>query len=516
MPKESSPIDRGLILGETLTLRCDSDHYFVHIKGLQKYHWMDGAMADHSPRESDYLGKRQLNKGAAGWVLLAGLGVAYVVSGDFSGWNLGLAQGGWGGLLIAFLLMGLMYTCMVLGLAELSSTLPTAGAGYGFARRALGPLGGFATGMAILIEYSVAPAAIATFIGGYIESLGLFGITNSWPVYLVAYLVFIGIHCVGVGEALKLMFVITAVAVVALGVFVVGMIPHFDIGKLVEIEPTGAFGANGFLPFGVTGVLAALVYGIWFFLAVEGVPLAAEETANPRRDMPRGIVVAISVLLCSGLAVLILAPGGAGALSMSESESPLPDALRAVYGPGSGLAQFVNYAGLAGLVASFFSIIFAYSRQLFALSRAGYLPRWLSLTTRRNTPALALIIPGTIGFILVTTVRDGGLLIDIAVFGATVSYVLLNLSHIVLRIREPELDRGYWTPGGRVTTSIALVLAVVSVVATFLVDVMAASYTLGVFVLALAYFWFYSRHRVVTSAPEEEFASIAEAESKLK
>ncbi len=105
--------------------------------------------------DEHYLEKRQLKKGAAGWILLAGLGVAYVISGDFSGWNLGLAEGGWGGLLIAFLLMGLMYVCMVFGLAELSSTLPTAGAGYGFARRALGPLGGFATGMAILIEYTM-------------------------------------------------------------------------------------------------------------------------------------------------------------------------------------------------------------------------------------------------------------------------------------------------------------------------------------------------------------------------
>ncbi|WP_178946065.1 ethanolamine permease [Kocuria sp. TGY1127_2] len=473
-------------------------------------------MTDHERHQSDYLRKRQLNRGAAGWILLAGLGVAYVVSGDFSGWNLGLAQGGWGGLLIAFVLMGLMYTCMVLGLAELSSTLPTAGAGYGFARRALGPLGGFATGMAILIEYAVAPAAIATFIGGYIESLGLFGITNSWPLYLVFYLVFIGIHCVGVGEALKVMFVITAIAVAALIAFVCGMLPHFDPSNLVDFEPVSAAGSNSFLPFGFAGVLAALVYGIWFFLAVEGVPLAAEETANPQRDMPRGIVTAILILLCSGLAVLVLAPGGAGAVAMSTSESPLPDALRAVYGRDSWLAQAVNYAGLAGLVASFFSIIFAYSRQLFALSRAGYLPRWLSLTTGRNTPALALVVPGTIGFILAATVRDGGLLINIAVFGATVSYVLLNLSHVILRVREPDLKRGYYTPGGIVTTSISLVLAVIAVIATFVVDVTAASYTLGVFVLSLAYFWFYSRHRVVTSAPEEEFASIAEAESRLK
>ncbi|RAE55072.1 amino acid permease, partial [Burkholderia multivorans] len=178
---------------------------------------------------------------------------------------------------------------------------------------------------------------------------------------------------------------------------------------------------------------------------------------------------------------------------------------------------FVNWAGLAGLIASFFSIIFAYSRQLFALSRAGYLPKWLSLTGKRKTPVLALIVPGTIGFLIaVLSGGNGGVLLNVAVFGATVSYVLLNLSHIRLRFKEPDLPRGYRTPGGVVTTGIALVLASVAVVATFFVDILAAAIAAGVFLIALAYFWFYSRHHLVASAPEEEFAQIEAAESELK
>lgn len=466
--------------------------------------------------DDNYLSQRQLKRGAAGWILLAGLGIAYVISGDFSGWNLGLAQGGWGGLLIAFILMGIMYTCMVFGLAEMSSTLPTAGAGYGFARRALGPLGGFATGMAVLIEYAVAPAAIATFIGGYIEALGLFGITNSWPVYLITYIVFIGIHMWGVGEALKLMFGITAIAVVALIITALALIPHFNAANLFDIVPDGTAGSSEFLPFGFSGVLAALVFGIWFFLAVEGVPLAAEETANPKRDMPRGIIFAVIFLVISGAAMLILVPGVAGSQAMSTSESPLPEALRVAYGENALVANIVNYAGLAGLVASFFSIVYAYSRQLFALSRAGYLPRFLSITSKRKTPWVALLVPGTIGFILAAVTGNGGLLINIAVFGATLSYVLLNLSHIMLRVKVPHLERGYRTPGGVVTTGIALVLAVVALVATFVVDVLAASITAGVFLIALGYFWFYSRHHLVASAPEEEFAILEDSEKKLK
>jgi ethanolamine permease len=464
---------------------------------------------------SEYMDQRQLKSGAAGWLLLAGLGVAYVISGDFAGWNFGLAEGGWGGLLIATILMATMYTAMVFGLAEMASALPVAGAGYGFARRALGPLGGFATGTAILIEYAMAPAAIVVFIGGYVEALGLFGLTSGWPVYLACYLLFVGVHLYGVGEALKLTFLITGVAVVALIVFVGAMIPKFSFDNLLTIEPTNAAGASDFLPFGYAGVLAAFVYGIWFFLAIEGVPLAAEESRDPKKDMPRGIIAAMMFLLVAAALILFTAPGGAGSDTILDSDNPLPLALREAYGGDTVLADFVNYVGLAGLVASFFSIIFAYSRQLFALSRAGYLPRWMSKTGARKTPYLALIIPALIGFLLAAITEDGALLINIAVFGATVSYVLMMVSHIVLRKREPDLHRPYRTPGGIVTTSVALVLAAAAVVATFFVDEKAAGITALIFVAALAYFWFYSRHHLVASAPEEEFAAIGRAEAEL-
>ncbi|EHR50050.1 ethanolamine permease [Saccharomonospora marina XMU15] len=477
-------------------------------------------MAEHveyDQVDDNYLRQRQLKRGAAGWLLLAGLGVSYVISGDFAGWNFGLAEGGWGGLLIATVLMAFMYGCMVFGLAEMSSAMPVAGAGYGFARRALGPLGGFATGVAILIEYAIAPAAISIFIGGYIETLGLFGITNSWPVFLVCYIIFIGIHLYGVGEALRLMFAITAVAVVALVAFVVGMVPKFDVDNLFDIVPDDAVaGASSFLPFGITGAMAALVYGIWFFLAIEGVPLAAEEARDPKKDMPRGIIAGMGALVVFAALILLIAPGAAGSSAIASSDNPLPEAVRAAYGGDNFLAQFINYVGLAGLIASFFSIIYAYSRQLFALSRAGYLPRWLSKTGARKTPYLALIVPGTVGFILAAATQDGALLINIAVFGATVSYVLLNLSHIVLRVKEPGMERPYRTPGGIVTTGVSLVLAVAAVIATFVVDEIAAAITACIFLAAIAYFWFYSRHRLVAAAPEEEFAAIKQAESELE
>jgi ethanolamine permease len=459
--------------------------------------------------DNEYLAKRTLKKGTAGWVLLAGLGVSYVISGDYSGWNFGLEQGGFGGLLIAAIFIAGMYLAIVLGMAEMSSALPAAGGGYTFARRALGPWGGFSTGTAILIEYAIAPAAIATFIGAYVESLGLFGIVDGWWVYLAVYAIFIGVHLAGVGEALKVMFVITGIALVGLIVFAVSAIGLFDVDNLTNIEPTDAAGASAFLPMGYIGIWAAVPYAIWFFLAIEGVPLAAEEARDPAKNVPRGIIAAMAVLLVSAAAVLFLTTGAGGAAQMQASGNPLVEAL----GDGTA-AKIVNYIGLAGLIASFFSIIYAYSRQLFALSRAGYLPKSLSVTNKRKAPVLALIVPGIIGFVLSLT-GQGAILLNMAVFGAALSYVLMMISHIVLRRREPDMPRPYRTPGGIATTGFALVIAVLAVVATFLVDSTAALWCLGVFAAFMLYFGVYSRHHLVANSPDEEFAALAAAEEEL-
>ncbi|MEW2415721.1 ethanolamine permease [Streptomyces sp. NPDC046866] len=465
--------------------------------------------------EDGYLERRTLRRGSAGWLLLTGLGVAYVVSGDFSGWNVGLAQGGFGGLAVATALMGAMYACLVFSLAELSAILPTAGGGYGFARRALGPWGGFLTGTAILIEYILAPAAIVIFIGDYVESLHLFGLTSGWPVYLACFAVFIGIHLWGVGEALRFSLVVTAVAVFALVVFAAGAFTGFDASGLDDIAvDTTAFGASSWLPLGVLGIWAAFPFGMWFFLGVEGVPLAAEEAKDPVRSMPKALSLSMGILVLLALLTFLASTGARGADAIKDAGNPLVVALEG--DPGlSWLKTFVNYAGLAGLVASFFSLIFAGSRQLFALSRAGYLPRFLSLTSKRKAPYLGLLIPGAIGFALAAATGNGPRMLNIAVFGATISYALMALSHIVLRRREPGLERPYRTPGGIATSSVALVLALSALVATFLVDKDAAFIALGVYAVALCYFAFYSRHHLVASAPEEEFAALAQAEAEL-
>ena len=365
-------------------------------------------------------------------------------------------------------------------------------------------LWGYLTGTAILIEYAIAPAAIAVFIGAYCESL--FGV-GGWLIYLICYLVFMGLHLKGAGEALKIMFVITSVACIALLVFIIAMIPHFNSQNLFNIAAGNNVGASAFLPFGYIGIWAAVPYAIWFFLAVEGVPLAAEEVKDPVRALPRGLIGAMLILAAFALLILFLSAGAAGADLLKNSGAPLVDALKAVYGQNTWLASFVNFVGLAGLIASFFSIIYAYSRQIFALSRAGYLPKSLSLTNANKAPALAIIVPGIVGFLLSLS-GEGDLLILMAVFGATISYVLMMLSHIKLRLSRPDLARPYKTPGGIVTSIIALILAAIAVVAGLMVNPKIWLIAAIIYIVFILYFIFYSRHHLVKGTPEQEFARI--------
>ena len=458
----------------------------------------------------DYLAKRQLKRGTAGWILLAGLGISYVISGDFAGWNFGIAEAGWGGFAIAAGLMALMYFCLVLSLAEMSASIPAAGGGYSFARQVMGPAGGFLTGLAILIEYALAPAAIVIFIGSAVEALTGF---NGPIVYALFYGVFIAIHLIGAGEALKTMMVISGLAVFAIIATAVALLGDFDSSKLFDIAASAdVAGATDMLPLGWYGVWAALPFAMWLFLAVEGVPLAAEEAKDPAKDVPKGIIAAMVFLLFTAALVIFLVPSATGAEAIGKSAVPLVDALNAT--GNTTLATTVNVLGLAGLVASFFSIIYGYSRLVFALSRAGYLPQFLSLTSKRKTPTWALVVPGVLGF-LASLSGEGDLMLAMAVVGATISYALMSFSHILLRVKNPEMPRPYKTPGGTLTSGIAFVLSLVALTGVYAFDPRAFYYTIIVYVIGALYYFLYSKNHLVAKTAEEEFAMLEQAESDL-
>ncbi|HTM79115.1 MAG TPA: amino acid ABC transporter permease, partial [Devosia sp.] len=124
----------------------------------------------YATRDKAYFAKRGLIRHANVWHLWA-LGVGAVLSGHFSRWNGGLLKGGWGGMLIATLIIGVKYLGLTFAIAEMSPALPHTGAAYSFARTAMGPWGGFVTGLAENVEYVLAPAVIAFFVGSYLTGI---------------------------------------------------------------------------------------------------------------------------------------------------------------------------------------------------------------------------------------------------------------------------------------------------------------------------------------------------------
>jgi len=440
-------------------------------------------------------------KKALGPLQLWAIGVGIVISGDYFGWNFGMSTGGLIGMAIATLLMAIMYTTMVFTIAELSTMLPHAGGPYSFARRTMGPLAGFLTGIGVVLEYSLAAPVIAIGMGGYINFL----FPSAPPVLgaLIVYIIFIAIHVWGIKEYAAIETIIVLIAL--------GMLVIFYIIGLPQVSYTNLFGGlNGnLLPSGVFGIWACIPYAMWLYLAVEMLPMMAEECRNPVKDMPKGLKSSmLTLLILSGLTVFI-ATGLAGWKEISDAGDPLPFAVAAALGKNHWLAQLLGTVGLAGLLASFSGVLLAYSRQVFALSRAGYLPSFLSKLHRtRRTPYWALIVPGVIGLILVKTV-GADYIILVATFGALISYITMNLSCIVLRKKDPKAERPYKVPLYPLTPAISIILAFLALFASIFYAWQWFLVCIGIFIVAIIYYYAWARHRINPSAPEEEAAILA-------
>jgi ethanolamine permease len=489
----------------------------------------------------DYFEDRELRRHAGVFYLWA-LGVAAVISGDFSGWNLGFAVGGWGGMFIGTIIITIMYLGLTYSIAEMSPALPHTGGAYSFARTAFGPWGGFITGVAENVEYVLTPAVIVYFIGAYLTAIFSMppAIQPVW--WILGYLIFVGLNARGVELSFTVMAMVTLMAIAVLIIFFISAIPFFDFSKYamnIGADPaTGAAvelpeGHGPFLPFGIYGILASMPFAVWLFLAIEQLPLAAEESVDPRRDMPKGIMLGMFTLIALGFLVLIFNPaipverqitdsaGAAttvhGAFALGTSSEPILDGFRAIFGMDA--AGALALAAVVGLVASFHAIIFASARQIYSLSRAGYFPHFLSITHgEHKTPNIALVAGAGIGLgvmlVIWFTIGGetagsfiGGILLNMAVFGAMLSYLLQGLTFIQLRRRFPNIERPYRSPFGTVGAALTVIIAIVTI-GFQLADPIYRIGVIGVaiwYALAIIYFAAYGRKTLVLS-PEEEFA----------
>jgi ethanolamine permease len=474
--------------------------------------------------DTGYFDKRKLQR-HAGLFTLWMLGVGAVIAGEYSGWNLGLTQGGFGGLLIATFIIGFMYICLCFSIGEMSSALPHTGGAYSFTRTTMGPWGGYTTGLAENIEFVIAPAGNIFFMSAYLAAI--FGTPVEWqPVWwVVGYAVMLALSFRGLELSMRVVVIVTVAAIAILIFFFAVAIPYLDFGRYalnIGVGPDGTAvelpeGNGPWLPFGLTGVFLALPFAVYMFLAIEQLPLTAEESHSPRRDMPRALILGIVTLFVLALGVLFFNTSIAkGAFALGTSGEPLLDGFRTIFGDAA--AKLLAVVAVVGLAASFFAGSFASGRNIYSLSRAGYFPTALSITNpRTNTPNVALATGSAMALILLfvlwfTIGREnqglmGGFIVSMLVFAGMVSYILQSLAFIRLRQRFPALERPFRSPLGSFGALVVIAICIVTLVFQFYDPLYqkAAIAALVWYLVGLAWFALFRREKLVLS-PEEAFA----------
>jgi ethanolamine permease len=389
-------------------------------------------------------------KQTLGTIQLWGIAVGLVISGEYFGWSYGWASAGTLGFTVTALFIAAMYTAFIFSFTELTTSIPHAGGPFAYSKKAFGPLGGYFAGAATLIEFVFAPPAIALAIGAYLNVQ--FPSLDPKTAAVGAYLVFMTLNIIGVQIAAMFELCVTLLAIFELLVFMGVVSPGFSIAHFVK---GGWSGQDHFSLASIPGMFAAIPFAIWFFLAIEGVAMAAEEAKDPQRSIPIAYITGIITLVLLAIGVMVFAGGAGDWTKLANINDPLPQAMKLIVGEHSSWLHMLVWLGLFGLIASFHGIILGYSRQIFALARDGYLPGYFAkIHPRFNTPHRAILAGGVIGIAAIYSdqlITLGGQtltanIVTMSVFGAITMYIISMLSLFRLRRSAPDMLRPFRAP----------------------------------------------------------------------
>jgi ethanolamine permease len=441
--------------------------------------------------------QHELRQSLGTWQLW-GIAVGLVISGEYFGWSYGWASAGTLGFVVTSIFVAAMYTTFIFSFTELTTLIPHAGGPFAYARYAFGPAGGYLAGAATLVEFVFAPPAIALAIGAYLH-VQYPGIEPKHAA-VAAYLVFMALNIVGVQIAAAFELFVTLLAIFELLVFMGVVSPGF---RWENFAKGGWAGSDHFSIGTFAGIVSAIPFAIWFFLAIEGVAMAAEEVKNPHRSIPIAYVGGILTLVALAIGVMTFAGAAGDWTRLANINDPLPQAMKYIVGANSGWVHMLVWLGLFGLIASFHGIILGYSRQIFALARAGYLPQWLAIVHPRfKTPHRAILAGGVVGIAAIYSdefIQFGGQaltanIVTMSVFGAIVMYIISMLALFKLRRSEPKLERPFCAPLFPWFPAFALGAAVISLVAMIYFNCLVAILFAGFLAIGYGYFLL-TRHR---------------------
>ncbi|DAZ95936.1 TPA: hypothetical protein N0F65_009098 [Lagenidium giganteum] len=435
------------------------------------------------------------------------LGVGSVIGAEYFGWQSGLVAG-FDGLLIICAVVTVLFVLLAFSIAELSAMLPSGGGSYVFSLHGIGNSAAFFAGLAEAVKIVAACAVGVVAIGSYLNQM--LGWSDSMgPLWWIAiFVLFVGLNASGVETTFRIQLVTTILSVALLVVFYVGATTKIDYHQWV-VEQDWRF------PGGMDGIIRGFSSSVWFYLGIEELPLAVEETIDPTKNMPIGLISAMATLVVITFCTVIFNSAiSPGAREMAQSMSPLLDGYKSVFGDNQVTAVF-TWLLVVGMVTSFHSFVFYMGRLLEAIARDGFMPRFLTtLHPTRRTPYVALVTGATIGLALVFglhfTIGDerlGPVLINLACFGALVSYGFQLTAFIRLRIREPDRKRPYRSPFGVTGAVVSLALCAFVLFSIFYNGISSSDFIasviagVAIFVLGGVYFFVVVRPTLSDSEP---------------
>lgn len=426
------------------------------------------------------------------------LGVGIVLVGEYMGWNFSVGKGGAYGSLIACWFIGLLYTCVAMIDSEVTSTVAAAGGQYAQAKHIVGPLMAFNVGLYLVLAYTMLEAADALVAGDLLAIVaGQFGHPDLDPkpfvVLTIAFLAWLNYR--GVFMTLTVNFVITAIAFLALVIMFFWTQP-WNPGAVLLHEKLLTD-----LPYGWIGVIAALQFGMWYYLGIEGTCQAAEEVRSAGRAIPLGTMSGMITLLIAATITWYMASGLLPWEYLGQAGVPMYDAAQMTGSPFLMVLLFVGT--IFSAIASANGCINDASRSWFSMGRDRYLPIWFAAVhPRYRTPYRAII------FLIPVAVAFGftGLLdqvITFSILSGLLGYTFMSLNMMKFRKSWPlgSINRGYVHPFHPLPALSLLVLCAATYFATFLGYGTSLLAIMGFYIIASLWFHFH-RYKYVRRADQ--------------
>ncbi len=400
------------------------------------------------------------------------LGVGIVLVGEYMGWNFAVGKGGAYAALIACWFAGILYSCVAMIDSEVTSTVASAGGQYTQAKHIIGPLMAFNVGLYLVFAYTMLEAANA-ITAGYLFSVvasmtGHADALDQRPFIILVIMFLAWLNYRGVLATLTFNLVITAIAFIAIIVLFVSTTGLVGSGIM---EHAALFEGHE-LPYGWIGVLAAMHFGLWYYLGIEGTTQAAEEVRSPARALPFGTLAGIMTLLIAATLTWYVCSGvlpweflGDG---VNGSVAPLFDTAR--LSGSTALVWLLGFGTLFATLASANGCINDASRAWFAMGRDKYLPGWFgAVHPKYRTPyrAIVFLVPIALIFALGAPLDQ---VITFSILSGLLGYTFMPLNIILFRRKWPleTIKRGYEHPFHPIPALTLLTLCAVTFFAVFL------------------------------------------------